>query len=174
MTLTATVVPATDGGSLDAVMALPDTGGGPGLVVLHEIFGLTDFIKDQVRFFADRGYAVIAPGLYWRIAPGAVFEYDGEGFEQAFAARNRLDDDQTVADMDDVVRALSELPACQGGVAVIGYCLGGLLAYLAAGRLDIAAAVSFHGVRIETRLAEAASLTAPLLLHFAGLDGYVT
>ena len=174
MTLSAITVPAIDGGSLDAVMALPNTGSGPGLVVLHEIFGMTDFIKDQVRFFADRGYAVIAPDLYWRVAPGAVFDYQGEGFEQALATRNRLDDDRTVADVGNVVRALSAMPACQGGVAVVGYCLGGLLTYLAAGRLDIAAAVSFHGVRIETRLAEAATLAAPLLLHFAGRDGYVT
>ncbi len=85
----------------------------------------------------------------------------------------KLDDDQTVSDIGVCVDYLRAASGCSGPVAVVGYCLGGLLAYLAAARLDVAAAVSFHGVRIETRLEEASRQSAPLLLHFCGLDKHV-
>ncbi len=160
-------------GSLAALAASPGSGPRPGVVILHELFGLTDFIKDRVDWFAAQGYAVIAPELYWRTAPGIVYDYAGEGFDAAFATRGQLDDDQAVADIGACVEYLRATPECSGPVAVVGYCLGGLLAYLAAARLDIAAAVSFHGVRIETRLEEAGRQAAPLLMHFCGLDKYV-
>lgn len=159
--------------SLAALAASPGSGPRPGVIVLHELFGLTEFIKDRVDWFAARGFATIAPDLYWRIAPGISYGYAGEDFDRAFATRSQLDDDRAVADIGAYVEYLRATPDCSGPVALVGYCLGGLLAYLAAARLDIAAAVSFHGVRIETRLEEAGRLAAPLLLHFCGLDKYV-
>lgn len=161
------------GASLTALAAFPGSGPRPGVIVLHELFGLTDFIKSRVDWFAARGFATIAPELYWRTAPGIVYDYAGEGFDAAFATRGQLDDDQAVADIGACVDHLRATPDCSGPVALVGYCLGGLLAYLAAARLDIAAAVSFHGVRIETRLEEAGRQAAPLLMHFCGLDKYV-
>ena len=131
--------------SLAALAASPDSGARPGVVILHELFGLTEFIKTRVDWFAARGFAAIAPELYWRIAPGVVYDYAGADFDRAFATRGQLDDDQAVAD--------------------IGACVA---------RLEIAAAVSFHGVRIETRLEEANRPAAPLLMHFCGLDKYVS
>ncbi len=161
------------GASLTALAASPGSGPRPGVIVLHELFGLTDFIKSRVDWFAARGFATIAPDLYWRVAPDVTYGYAGEGFEQAAATRSRLDDDQAVADIGACVEYLRATPDCSGPVAVVGYCLGGLLAYLASARLDIAASVSFHGVRIETRLEEAGRQAAPLLMHFCGLDKYV-
>lgn len=160
-------------GSLTALAASPGSGPRPGLIILHELFGLTGFIKDRVDWFADRGFATIAPELYWRIAPGVVYDYGGADFDRAFATRGQLDDDQAVADIGACAEHLRSMPGCAGPVAVVGYCLGGLLAYLASARLDISAAVSFHGVRIETRLEEAGRQAAPLLMHFCGLDKYV-
>ncbi len=161
------------GASVTALAASPDSGPRPGVIVLHELFGLTAFIEDRVDWFAARGFATIAPELYWRTAPGITYGYAGEDFDRAFATRGQLDDDQAVADIGACVEHLRSMSDCSGPVAVVGYCLGGLLAYLAAARLDIAAAVSFHGVRIETRLEEAGRQAAPLLLHFCGLDKYV-
>lgn len=160
-------------GSLGALTASPNSGPGPGVIILHELFGLTEFIRGRVDWFAAQGFAAIAPDLYWRVAPGAVYGYAGEGFDQAAATRSRLDDDQAVTDIGACVAHLRASPDCSGPVAVVGYCLGGLLAYLAAGRLDIAAAVSYHGVRIESRLEEASLQEVPLLMHFCGLDRHV-
>lgn len=160
-------------GSLRALAASPGSGPRPGVIILHELFGLTGFIQDRVDWFADRGFVAIAPELYWRIAPGVVYDYAGADFDRVFATRGQLDDDQAVADIGACAEHLRSMPGCAGPVAVVGYCLGGLLAYLAAARLDISAAVSFHGVRIETRLEEASRQRAPLLLHFCGLDKYV-
>lgn len=166
------------GGSLRALAASPGSGTRPGVIVLHELFGLTEFIEDRVDWFAEKGFVTIAPELYWRTAPGIVYDYAGADFDRAFATRGQLDDDQAVADIGVCAEHLRANPDCAGPIAVVGYCLGGLLAYLAATRLDISAAVSFHGVRIETRIGETrleepGRQAAPLLLHFCGLDKYV-
>ena len=162
------------GGNVAAVVEDPAGGGpAPGILILHEIFGVTDFMRNRVEFFAARGYAAMAPDLYWRVAPGAVFGYEGAAWDEALATRNLLDDDQTVADIGTMVDFLKQSPQCNGQVALVGYCLGGLYAYLGAARLAIAAAASFHGVRLESRLEEAPHVQAPLVLHFCGLDTYV-
>ena len=82
--------------SLAALAASPDSGARPGVVILHELFDLTEFIETRVDWFAARGFATIAPELYWRIAPGVVYDYAGEDFDRAFATRGQLDDDQAV------------------------------------------------------------------------------
>ncbi len=157
---------------MGALFAAPRGGAAPGVVVLQEIFGMTPFLRARLPLLAGQGYAVMAPDLYHRIAPGASFDYSGTEWERAFATRNSLDDDQAVADVAATVAAMRAHPACSGRVAVVGYCLGGLLAFLSAARLDADAYVCFHGVRLETRLEEAAAIKGPLQMHFAGLDKY--
>ena len=170
--MAATIDIPVDGGSLTASAAFPSAAPGPGIIVLHEIFGVTDFIKSRVNFFGERGFAAIAPDLYWRIDPGASYDYAAD-WDKAMATRSSLDDDQAVADVGACAAALRARPECSGEIAVVGYCLGGLLAYLAAAQLDLDAAVSYHGVRIESRLEEAAKVGTPLLFHFCGRDKYV-
>ncbi len=167
-------IPGPGGGEIGAFFTAPDSGASPGLIILHEIFGVTEFIRNRVDFFAGQGFASMAIDLYWRVAPGADFGYEGQGWDDAFATRNKLDDDQSVGDVGHCVEALRVRPECSGDVFVLGYCLGGLYAYLAASRLDIRGSISFHGVRLETRLEVADAVSKPLQLHFCGLDKWVT
>ncbi|MSO65491.1 MAG: dienelactone hydrolase family protein [Alphaproteobacteria bacterium] len=166
-------VRTADGHPMDTLVSPAGTGPAPAVVILHEIFGITEFIRSRLDFFNDHGYTAMAPDLYHRVAPGRSFDYAGQGFADAFATRNRLDDDQSVGDVGAAVEVLRRMPECDGDVAIVGYCLGGLYAYLAAGRLDAQACVSFHGVRIEKRLAEARHVRVPLQMHFCGLDKHV-
>lgn len=165
---------SSDGRSIGNVYGVPAGGRpAPAIIVLHEIFGVTDFIRSRIPFFTARGYVTLAPDLYFRVRPGAVFDYYGQGFADAFNTRNSLNDDQSVGDIGTMVEQLRAQPECNGEVALVGYCLGGLYAYLAAARLPVAAAISFHGVRIEKRLDVAGQVSRPLQFHFCGLDKHV-
>ena len=165
-------VPAGDGAEITALFSAAPAGLAPGIVVLHEIFGMTDFVRSRLPLFNAQGYAAMAPDLYHRISPGASFDYAGEDWERAFATRNRLDDDLAVEDIGACIDALAAHPRCNGTVVVVGYCLGGLLAFLSAARLKAAGNICFHGVRLEQHLSEAPSIPGPFQIHFAGLDKY--
>jgi carboxymethylenebutenolidase len=78
-------VPARDGGSFKAYLATPEKGSGPGIVLLQEIFGINQYIRDVADYYAEEGYVVLAPDLFWRLEPGV--ELDESDFEKAFAAR---------------------------------------------------------------------------------------
>jgi carboxymethylenebutenolidase len=99
--------------------------------------------------------------------------YSEADLEGAAALRSRLDIDQAVLDVDDTVQALRGLVAHSGKVGVLGYSMGGLLAYLAAARLELDCAVSYYGVGIEQYLAEMAHIRCPALLHVGEADAKV-
>ncbi len=159
-----------DGADMGALFSPASAGPAPGIVVLHEIFGRTDFLRTRLDLFNARGYAAMAPDLYHRISPGAAFDYSGDDWARAFDARNRLDDDLAVDDVGASIAALRGRPECTGKIVVVGYCLGGLLAFLSAARNKAEANVCFHGVRLEQRLDVAKAINGPLQIHFAGRD----
>ncbi|NQV81799.1 MAG: dienelactone hydrolase family protein [Alphaproteobacteria bacterium] len=159
-----------DGADMGALFSPASAGPAPGIVVLQEIFGRTDFLRTRLELFNAHGYAAMAPDLYHRISPGAAFDYSGDDWTGAFAVRNRLDDDLAVDDVGASIAALRARPECTGKIVVVGYCLGGLLAFLSAARTEADANVCFHGVRLEQRLEVAKAINGPLQIHFAGRD----
>lgn len=165
-------VRAGDGAEMSALFSAASNDPAPGVLILHEIFGMTDFIRSRLPLFNAQGYAAMAPDLYHRINPGASFDYAGEDWERAFATRNALDDDLAMEDIGFCIAALAAHPRCNGTVVVVGYCLGGLLAFLSAARLPAAGNICFHGVRLEQHLAEAANIRTPFQIHFPSLDKY--
>jgi carboxymethylenebutenolidase len=68
-------VTAADGGKFDTYLAMPESGSGPGLVLLHEILGVNRHIRDLASLYADEGYVTIAPDLFWRLRPGVDLSY---------------------------------------------------------------------------------------------------
>lgn len=153
---------AADGHRLGAYRARP--GGTPraGIVVLQEVFGLTEHIRRVADGFAARGFLAVAPALFDRVGPDIRLDY-------ADVARGRdtmmaLDIDASVRDMAAAVDAARE----PGRVAAIGYCWGGAMADLAACRLDVDAAVSYYGRRTVEWLDERPR--CPVLYHFGGQD----
>ncbi|HZO82590.1 MAG TPA: dienelactone hydrolase family protein [Candidatus Binataceae bacterium] len=171
-TKTVTVTTA-DGGKFAAYLALPESGGGPGLVLLQEILGVNRHIRELACRYAEEGYVTIAPDLFWRIEPGVDLGYTEAELKRAFDLYARFDADQAVKDIADTLAALRSLSECNGKAAVLGFCLGGMLAYLTAARCNVEAAVSYYGVGIEKRLGEARAVRCPLVMHFGEADEYV-
>jgi carboxymethylenebutenolidase len=161
-----------DGAEMAALFSAASSTPAPGILVLHEIFGMTDFIRSRLPLFNAQGYAAMAPDLYHRVNPGASYDYAGKDWERAFATRNSLDDDLAIEDIGAAVETLAARPECSGEVVVVGYCLGGLLAVLSAARLKATANICFHGVRLEKHLAEAENVRGPFQIHFPALDKY--
>src|ERR1700688_3446720 len=121
-------VKAKDGGSFKAYLATPDKGSGPGIVLLQEIFGINAYIRGVADYYAEEGYVVLAPDLFWRIEPGIELGFGDEDRKQAFAYREKFDVDKSVDDIGATIAALKGLPEFKGKVGAIGFCLGGLLA----------------------------------------------
>ncbi|HEY5609040.1 MAG TPA: dienelactone hydrolase family protein [Alphaproteobacteria bacterium] len=159
--------------TMGAYLAVPRAGKGPGLVLAQEIFGINHYLRDVADLFAEEGYTVLVPDLFWRLEPGVELSHSEEDFKKAFALFGKFDVDQGVKDIAASVKALKARRECTGKVGVFGYCLGGLLAYLCATRIKgLACVAGIYGVQIEKFLSEAKNLSCPLALHFGETDHY--
>lgn len=162
-------------GEFGAYLASPASGRGPGVVVIQEIFGVNTVMRDVADGFAARGYFALCPDLFWRLEPGVQLtdQTDAE-WKRAFDLMGRFDQDAGIRDIQNAIAHLRHsVTGCTGKVGAVGYCLGGLLAYLTAARTDVDASVGYYGVNIQDKLGEAAKIKKPLMLHIAGKDEYV-
>jgi carboxymethylenebutenolidase len=141
-----------------------------GVVVLQEIFGVNANIRSVCDYFASHQLIALAPDLFWRVEPD--LELAESDVERARALRGKIDDNLASDDIAASMAWLSKHPACTGHVGVVGYCWGGMLAYLAAVRHKPEAAVGYYGVGIEQKLGLSKNLACPLMLHYAELDKY--
>jgi carboxymethylenebutenolidase len=164
---------AADGGTFAGYLALPASLTAPGLVVLPEVFNTNDHIRSVADGYAEAGYVVIAPDIYWREEAGCYLPYTDEGRAKAQALRAAQGTDAFASDLGDVVAALKARADCTGKVGVMGFCLGGKFTYLSSVRHAIDAAVSYYGVQIDEHLDEADALKCPILMHFASTDPHV-
>lgn len=170
---TTTVTVTCDGGTMDMPVWAPPNGSGPGLVLVQEIFGVGEWIRVVATELAAAGYVVGAPDLYWRIEPGFTAAHDDEGLAAAYAMVGRLD---ASAAVDDTVAALGALGAHEaviGAPGVIGYCLGGTVAWAAAAAGDPAVCISYYGSGVPDALDAIGAITCPTLLHFGGSDPFI-
>lgn len=164
----------TPDGELNAHVVLPESGSGPGIVVLQEIFGVGGYIKEAAERLAGIGYVAFAPDLYWRIEPGIAIDHTDEGLGQAFQTAQKLDHALAVKDSIDALAALRGLPEVTGGKAgVLGFCLGGTLAYEVAVEGDPDVAVCYYGSGIAGMLDQADHIRCPVLFHYGGQDQYI-
>ena len=162
-------------GSFSGYLGSPSATHGPGIVVIQEIFGVNKVIRDIADAFAARGYFALAPDLFWRLEPGVQLtdKSDAE-WQRAFGLMNKFDPDSGVKDIQAAIDHLRALEGCTGKIGAVGYCLGGLLAYLTAARTDVDATVGYYGVNIDQKLDEAKNIRKSLMLHVAEKDEYVS
>jgi carboxymethylenebutenolidase len=143
------------------------------VVVIQEIFGVNANIRGKADWLAGQGFLAIAPDLFWRIEPGVDITDKTEAeWAKAFDLFKKFDVDGGVDDIQATIDLIRP-QAGTGKVGAIGYCLGGLLAYLTGCRTDSDASVGYYGVSIEQRLPEAANATRPVMLHIAQKDAFV-
>ena len=163
-------VAADDGGSFKAYVSHPAQGSGPGILLLQEIFGVNDYIRQVADQYAEEGYVAVAPDLFWRMEPGIELGYSEEDFGTAFDYYGRFDVDKAIVDMTTTVQAMRNLDGLKGGIGALGFCLGGKLAYLAAAHCGVDVAVGYYPVGVEADIDLAQKITCPMTLHIAQQD----
>jgi carboxymethylenebutenolidase len=162
-------------GSFDAYAAEPEGTPRGAIVVIQEIFGVNPGIRKKCDDWAELGYLALAPDLFWRLEPGIELDPDiPEQMQEAFGWMNKFDQQLGVADIEATIKAARVKLGGSGKVGVVGYCLGGRLAFMSATRTDSDASVGYYGVGIDNLLGEKHAIANPVLLHVAGADHFVT
>lgn len=170
--MTTSLTITTPDGNFTCYAARPDIAGNyPVIVVLQEIFGVNANIRSVVDSYASKGYIALAPDLFWRQEPNVALSPDSEADRtRAFALMRGMDAELAVKDIGAVIAAARTLDGSTGRVGVTGYCMGGLLTFLAAARTDGDAFAAYYGGRTDQYLAEAPHVRKPLLMHLGGAD----
>lgn len=161
-------------GAFPAYRADPAGEAKAAIIVIPEIFGVNPGIRAKCDAWAAEGYLAVAPDIFWRFAEGEELDPDvPEQFQRALENMGKFKGDECIRDVEALIHWLKR----DQGVAkagLVGFCLGGFIAYLAATRTDIDASVGYYGVLIDQHANEAHAIANPLLLHIAGADHFVT
>jgi len=167
-------IKATDGtGSFSAHLVEPKTKPAAVVVLIQEIFGVNQAMRDAAAWVADLGFIAIAPDLFWRLEPGVdITDKTDAEWQKAFALMNAFDQQKGVDDLKATVAAARTLPGGNGRVGTIGYCLGGRLAFMMAEQSDADVNVSYYGVGLDNLLGDLGRVTRPLVVHIAGQDEF--
>jgi carboxymethylenebutenolidase len=149
----------------------------PALVIAQEAFGVNSHIREVCRRFAREGYVTLAPDFYHRTGELLTYAYDDPKRREPFAA---LTNAGVETDLKAALGYLSSAPEADvGRIGIVGYCLGGFIAFLAACRTNVATAVCFYGggivnrregLKLEPLLAEADNIKVPVLCLFGDRD----
>src|SRR5258706_6255009 len=162
-------------GAFGAYIARPKALPAPAVVVLHEVFGVNADIRKTCDELAEQTFIAVAPDLFWRQEPGVDLSVTSEpDWQHGLRLYQAYDRDAGARDVKDTANAVAKLPGCTGKVAVLGYCLGALIVFLTAVRHGVDAAVAYHGGDTEQYLGEIDGLHAPMLMHLAEDDEFIS
>jgi carboxymethylenebutenolidase len=165
-------VPAGDD-AFDLPVWIPASGGGPGILVFQEIFGVGPYIHAVGQRLADLGYVAAAPDVFWRLTRNWHAGHDDAGLQASMAMVQKFDFATGVADAVASVDAVGALPEVSGGTGVIGFCLGGTFAWLMAAATDPDVAVIYYGSGVAGALGQADAVACPIIFHFGDSDPYL-
>lgn len=172
--MTTITIQATDSsGGFTAYVVEPKTKPAGVVVVIQEIFGVNQAMRDVAAWIADLGFIAVAPDLFWRIEPGIdITDKTETEWKRAFGLFQTFDQAKGIEDLKATVAACRTLPGANGKVATIGYCLGGRLAFMMAQQSDADANISYYGVGLDGLLGDLPKVTKPLLVHIADKDAF--
>jgi carboxymethylenebutenolidase len=174
MTNTTTIPTLAGDGEFTAYRATPASTPKAAIVVIQEIFGVNAGIRRKCDTLAEAGYLATAPDLFWRLEPGIELDPDIEPeFQRALELMGQFDQDKGIADIEASIRAVRSELGDGAKVGVVGYCLGGRLAFMTAARTDVDASVGYYGVGIDGLLGEKNAIAHPVLLHVPEEDHFV-
>lgn len=160
---------ASDGHQLDAYVSAPSSAPIAGLVVVQEAFGVNRHIRSVADSYAAEGFLVISPALFDRLERGVDLGYEGEDRQKGIALARQLSPEESVQDVGAALEYLNR--SITGKSGVIGYCLGGTMAWLAATRLAPGSAVGYYGGYVARFGQE--TPRCPVMLHFGTLDKHI-
>src|ERR1700685_712913 len=163
-------------GTFAAYIARPKTSPAPAVIVLQELFGVNADIRKHCDELAEQGFMAVAPDLLWRRERAVDLDVSSEAdWQHGLRLYGAYDRGTGAEDVKDTVNAVRKLPECNGKIAALGYCLGALMVFLTAVRYHgLDAAVAYHGGDTEKYLGEVDGLNAPLLMHLAEEDEFIS
>jgi carboxymethylenebutenolidase len=162
-------------GAFGAYIARPEALPAPAVVVLQELFGVNADIRKHCDELAEQGFIAVAPDLFWRQEPGVDLSVTSEpDWQHGLRLYQAYDREAGTRDVKDTVDTVAKMPESTGKIAVLGYCLGALMVFLTAVRYGVDAAIAYHGGDTEKYLDEVDGLHAPLLMHLAEEDEFIS
>lgn len=162
-----------DDGTFDLNVWTPDSGTGPAVLLLQEIFGVGPYIRAVAERLAAAGYVVGAPDVFWRFAPGWEAAHDEAGLAASLEQVQQLDFPKALGDCVASLEHLAGLDAVQGRPGVLGFCLGGTLAWGVAALGKPSCCVSYYGSGVASMLDMLSQVSCPVLFHFGSSDDYI-
>lgn len=159
-------------GAFKAYVARPAGTPKAAVVAIQEIFGVNAVMRGKADWLAREGFLAVAPDLFWRIKPGIDLTDQSEAeWKQAIEYMNQLDKNASVRDVQATLTWARGQGVSKAGV--LGYCMGGYIAFLAACRTHTDASVCYHGGGIHTALGEAGAIKKPVMLHNPMKDSFI-
>ncbi len=160
-------------GQIPAYVARPAGTRKGAIIVIQEIFGVNPGIRKKADDWAAQGYLAVAPDVFWRQEPGVELDSDvPEQFQRGVALMMSHDFDLGIRDVEAVIHWIRREEGVSK-VGLVGYCMGGKIAFQAAARTDVDASVGYYGVGIDQMLNESHAIAKALLLHVPTADGFV-
>ena len=161
-------------GEFQAYVARPNTSVAPSVVVLQEVFGVNNDMRQWCDELAARGFIAVCPDLFWRQEPGVdLNSWSDADWAKGLSLYAAYDRDHGVRDIAATVRAAGALESASGKVGAMGFCLGGLMTFLTAARGKVDAAVAYHGGETDKYLGEADRVFSPFLMHLGDEDEFI-
>jgi carboxymethylenebutenolidase len=167
MATTNLIIAESESSRFTAALLVPARETGPGMVLMSEVFGVTQAVMELASGYANQGYVVLVPDMFWRAGEKLTFGYDSRrDAGDAFLSAGGL-----VGHKSNFLAALGALravPGCNGGCAAIGFGIGGITAFAAAAENAVDAAVSFYPPILP--LGDSEKLATPWQYHCGGAD----
>jgi len=143
------------------------------VVLIQEIFGVNQAMRDTAAWVADLGFIAVCPDLFWRIEPGVdITDKSDAELKKAFELFNKFDQAKGIEDLKATVAACRGMAGANGKVATMGYCLGGRLAFMMAEQSDADVNISYYGVGLDNLLGDIGKVAKPLIVHIADKDEF--
>jgi carboxymethylenebutenolidase len=168
--MTTTLNVSVADGAFSLVVAEPARVPAPAIICVPSIFGLTTEAYRWLEQYTAAGFLTAVYDPFWRSDPGALSPLDDGERARARARRDATSPGDATDDLAAAIDTVRALPACSGKVAVAGYCFGGRYAFIAAARLPIDAAVSYHGILVGRSIDVAPDIRVPISLHYGDID----
>jgi carboxymethylenebutenolidase len=160
-------------GAMDVHIWTPDAAPKAAILVIQEIFGVGPYIRAVAERLADTGYLVGAPDLFWRFAPNWESDHSEAGLGASFEKVQQLDFPTAISDCVAALTHLGDQPGISSPPAVMGFCLGGTLAWAVAAAAEPSCCVSYYGSGVPSMIGMIDQVSCPTLFHFGNDDPYI-